>query len=309
MSRPAISVVLPTYNRAHTLDRAVESVLSQSYRDFELIIVDDASTDDTVERVGLLDDARVRLIRLGVNCGVSHARNVGIAESRAELIAFQDSDDLWEPEKLERQVALMRQAREDVGVVYCGLYKQWGVFTEPIPLLNASGISGSILPYLLVSNPVTTPSVLARRACLDEAGGFDESLATHEDWELWLRVARRWKFLFTGDYQVTSPHTPGGVNDADARRFRDAMLAIVEKHTDLYREAPRARARMDHKIGVYAARQGDLSVGRKHLIEAVRRHPALVESWLALGLSLLGPEAFSQVFDRRQRRRFRGVDS
>ena len=102
-----ISVIIPTYNRAGTLLAAAQSVLQQTYRDIELIIVDDGSTDDTSKVVSALQDGRVRYIPLGKNCGACAARNRGIDEAKGEYIAFQDSDDLWHSDKLEREFAFL----------------------------------------------------------------------------------------------------------------------------------------------------------------------------------------------------------
>src|SRR5258707_14809733 len=110
--RAFVSVVLPTFNRGGTLLRSVRSVLNQSHRDLELIIVDDGSTDETHDIVDVISDSRLRYIKFDRNCGQSVARNTGIAASRADLIAFQDSDDVWLPRKLERQLSVLFAERE-----------------------------------------------------------------------------------------------------------------------------------------------------------------------------------------------------
>jgi glycosyltransferase involved in cell wall biosynthesis len=119
-SSPQVSVVIPTYNRATVLGRAVTSVLNQTFSDLECVVVDDGSTDQTVALVEGFQDPRLRLIRLPVNRGVGHARNVGIQAASGELIAFLDSDDEWLPGKLERQVARLREYENPLAAaVYC----------------------------------------------------------------------------------------------------------------------------------------------------------------------------------------------
>jgi len=125
MAQPHVSVILPTYNRSSTLREAMESVLEQTYEDLELIVVDDGSTDDTMDVVQSVRDPRVRYIRLAENRGVSHARNVGLAHARGVWVAFQDSDDLWRPAKLEHQMDVALQAGEKVGV--------WGFWQVDYP--------------------------------------------------------------------------------------------------------------------------------------------------------------------------------
>lgn len=127
-----ISVVLPAYNRRNTVRKAVESVLNQTERDIECIVVDDASTDDTAGVLTEISDSRLRIIRLTENSGACHARNVGVQAAKGEYIAFQDSDDCFHPDKLERQLAFLQETGADV------------VFLRHEPYLRAAdgGFSG-----------------------------------------------------------------------------------------------------------------------------------------------------------------------
>ncbi|MCI0564408.1 MAG: glycosyltransferase family 2 protein, partial [Nitrososphaera sp.] len=115
-----ISVIIPAYNRVQTIRRAVQSTLDQTYTDIEVIVVDDASTDGTVEAVEAIKDPRIKVHRLSQNAGPSHARNCGIRLASGELVAFLDSDDAWLPRKLEKQVRLFAQKGERCGLVYSG---------------------------------------------------------------------------------------------------------------------------------------------------------------------------------------------
>jgi len=114
-----VSIIIPTYNRAHLIERSIRSILNQTYEDFELLIVDDGSTDNTKEVVEGIVDARIRYISCATNGGAAKARNVGIAEAKYDYIAFQDSDDEWHPDKLEKQMKVMETASPDTGLVYC----------------------------------------------------------------------------------------------------------------------------------------------------------------------------------------------
>lgn len=114
-----ISIIVPTYNRAQVIARSINSILTQTYENFELLILDDGFTDDTRNIIERFEDERIRYIRLKDNSGASHARNVGIQMVTCEYIAFQDSDDVWLPEKLEKQMQKMVHASEKVGLVYC----------------------------------------------------------------------------------------------------------------------------------------------------------------------------------------------
>jgi len=191
-SEPSISVILPTFNRLEYLRPAVESVFAQTYRDWELLIVDDGSDDVTRAYLSsLTSEARVRLLWLE-HCGNPGAvRNAALRQARGEYVAFIDSDDLWEPEKLELQVAALRAHPSD----------QWGytAFNHVnesgeliLPHVSPSRVHGGgrVFEHLLDSKiAVATPTVIARRQLIERAGGFDERRAQQEDYHLWLRLA------------------------------------------------------------------------------------------------------------------------
>lgn len=187
---PRVSVVIPTYNRAALAPRAIESVLRQTFRDLEVIVVDDASPDDTRTAVERFADPRVRYVGLAKNKGQWHAENVGIARARGEWVAFLDDDDEWLPEKLEKQIARADAAGDPrVGVVYSGtlMYGKQGLQTpgplEPLP-------EGDVRVQLLSPMMPSTPSVyMVRRGALLAVGGFDESLAGAQDRDLWIRLS------------------------------------------------------------------------------------------------------------------------
>lgn len=200
-----VSVIIPTYNRVHVIARAVRSVLEQTYANFELLVVDDGSTDDTKQIIEYAEDDRIRYIRLEKNSGASHARNVGIQMAECEYIAFLDSDDEWMPEKLERQMQIMRQAPETVGLVYCrmsGVNQKGEVSFCPDLDIAKERLEGNLFLFLLKENVISPQTVLARRKCLEQAGGFDESLTCIEDWELFLRIAQDWEIAFAEETLV-----------------------------------------------------------------------------------------------------------
>ncbi|MBI2377097.1 MAG: glycosyltransferase family 2 protein [Deltaproteobacteria bacterium] len=188
---PLVSVVLPTHDRAPTIRRAAESVLSQSFSDFELIIVDDASRDGTLSVLSELRDPRLSIVRRPSRGGGAAARNSGILAARGALVAFQDSDDVWDPEKLRRQVELLDGAGERVGFVYTGFTKRGGL--EDGVTIPEDGIypEGSVLDRILLRNFVSTQTALVRKPALVAVKGFDEALPRLQDWDLFIRLARR----------------------------------------------------------------------------------------------------------------------
>jgi glycosyltransferase involved in cell wall biosynthesis len=200
MSMPLISVIIPSYNYARYLGEAIDSALGQTYPNVEVVVVDNSSTDDTLDVLRSYND-RIRWFQQP-NQGVSGSRNRGIKESRGELIAFMDADDAWLPEKLARQMELMNEPQ--VGMVYCGLQF---VDSQGRPLeQSVKGLRGRVLKKLALLEPPGVPacgsSALIRRRCFDEAGGFDLELSISADWDMWRRIACRYEIEFVQDALV-----------------------------------------------------------------------------------------------------------
>ena len=187
-TRPLVSVVIPTYNRCNWLSRAIESVLHQTYSPFELIVVDDGSTDGTPELLEAYGDG-IRVIRKE-NTGVSGARNAGIRAAKGELIALLDSDDRWLPEKLEHQVAFFKASPR---AMICQTEEIWirnGIRVNP--KRRHRKFSGMIFERTLPLCLVSPSAVMMRAALFREVGLFDEDLPACEDYDLWLRIT--WKY-------------------------------------------------------------------------------------------------------------------
>ncbi len=207
---PRFSVIIPVYNRASFIARAIESVLSQTYRDFELIVVDDGSTDATPDIVALYP---VRLLRQE-NRGVSAARNRGIASARGKIIAFLDSDDAWEPRKLEVQAAHFDAHPE------CMIHQTDEIWIREGKFLNKQKKhqkkSGHIFYDSLHLCLISPSAVAIRRELFDEVGVFREDFPVCEDYELWLRITRRYEVCYTPQPLVVKY---GGHADQLSRRY------------------------------------------------------------------------------------------
>jgi glycosyltransferase involved in cell wall biosynthesis len=194
-STPTVSIVLPTFNRGHLLPRSIKCALEQTLSNFELIIVNDGSTDDTVNIVKQISDQRITLINLDRNQGATYARNVGIAAARAELIAFLDSDDEWLPTKLELQVDRLNSCPDPLAaVVYCLEGKSYQSFREDQESQTVSTRKcheGDVFLHLCTRELCpTTSMVLIRRSALIHVGGFDITLPSHQDCDLFLKLAQ-----------------------------------------------------------------------------------------------------------------------
>ncbi|MGB5747146.1 MAG: glycosyltransferase [Desulfobacterales bacterium] len=248
---PEVSVIIPTYNRAWVLREAIDSVLAQDFKDFELIVVDDGSTDNTRQILDPYDQGLIVLRQS--NKGVSAARNRGVAAARGRLVAFLDSDDLWLPRKLSSQVdffnsnpaALINQTEE--------IWMRNGVRVNPKNRHHK--FSGMIFEQSLALCLVSPSAVMMKRSLFDEVGLFDENLPACEDYDLWLRISWR--------YPVHLIETPliikrGGHDDQLSKapgldKFRiQALIKVIENgqlEQDSYRAALRT---LQEKCTIFA---------------------------------------------------------
>lgn len=196
---PLVAVIIPTYNRAALLERAVQSVLSQTFRDFELVVVDDGSTDNTADLPTVKNpDQRLRYIKFPQNRGVSAARNAGVKATSSPWLAFLDSDDEWLPEKLAKQVRWTDE-HPDIPIVQTReIWIRRGKRVNP-PKTHEK-IEGDLFAASLERCMITPSSVLLRRTLFNEAGCFNESFPACEDYDLWLRVTCRCPVGLVNEY-------------------------------------------------------------------------------------------------------------
>ncbi|MDY6836573.1 MAG: glycosyltransferase [Thermodesulfobacteriota bacterium] len=193
---PIVSVIIPTYNRSRFLGEALDSALNQTYKEMEIIVVDDGSTDDTAQLVQRYK-GRIQYI-YQKRSERSNARNRGVRESCGEYIAFLDSDDLWLPEKIERQVKILNE-NEQIGVVYAGVQfidENGRAYEGKICWEALQRKRQSLYEDLMTCNVISgsASSVLLRRECIDRVGPFDEAMNTCEDLDLWRRLAGLYRF-------------------------------------------------------------------------------------------------------------------
>ena len=288
MNEPLVSVVLPTYNRADVLSRAIDSVLAQTYDDFELLVIDDGSVDETRERVTSYDDSRIKYLPLERNRGASTARNIGIDHAQGQYVAFQDSDDEWLPEKLTAQVRVMNDAPPDVGIVYTGFVRIDGDSWVYVPGPNVETPEGYVQSELLKNNFITTACALVRKRCLGSVGGFDDSLPRLQDWDLWLRLSREYEFRLVDRPLLHQYLQPDSIS-RDRAALIEAKRRLLDTHESLFEQASN-KTRSVHwaRLGRMLIAEGDRRKGRKFLIRATRLDPSLQNSALVLASYLPG---------------------
>jgi len=297
---PAVSIILPTYNRAHLVGKAIQSVLNQTYQDFELIVVDDGSVDNTVEVVKSFNDPRIRYLRHEKNKGGAAARNTGIKAARGRYIAFQDSDDEWLPEKLEKQIRAFETAPPEVGVVYTGFYRLQDGKKIYIPSSGVTQKEGDIFNSLIKGNFVTTQAVLVKKECFEKAGMFDEDVSRLQDWELFIRISKYYHFKCIDEPLVIAYHQPVSIS-TNRNALVEALRLILKKHFESLKKDRRILANYYLSVGDLLFSSGEFILGRNYLLKAVQTYPLNIKALGAVLVSLLGQNAYNRVATIYQR--------
>ena len=292
-TEPTVSVIIPTYNRAHLITRAIRSVLDQTYRDFELIVVDDGSTDNTVEIVNGFNDPRIKYIRHDKNRGAAAARNTGIKAARGSYIAFQDSDDEWLPDKLEKQLQAFKNASPEVGVVYTGICRLINNKKVYFESTDKKGKEENLYRSIL-KNSVYIQSAVVRKECFAKAGMFDEELPTWEDRELLFRVSKYYHFKCVAEPLTWIYCTPGSLSTAVDKNIRVVQYILV-KHENEFKKDRRALSDYLLTIGSYLCANGYFLQGKDYLLQSVRANPLNILALRGIFASLWGEDFYLKV--------------
>ncbi|MBW4602985.1 MAG: glycosyltransferase [Calothrix sp. FI2-JRJ7] len=229
---PTISIIIPAYNAERTILETIVSVQEQTFSNFELIVVDDGSTDRTLELLHNVKDERLKIFSYE-NGGVCVARNRGISHANGEFIAFLDADDLWTPDKLELQLAALQQHSE-AGVAY-----SWTYFMdeqgESLSPGEPAFFEGNVYAELLINNFLANGSnPLIRRQAIESIGEFDTTLKACEDWDYWLRLAACWHFVVVPKHQILYRQSSGSAS-SNVEVMEKANIMMIEK---TYRAVP-----------------------------------------------------------------------
>lgn len=228
---PRVSVIIPTYNRGRFILEAIDSVLSQEYPNFELLVIDDGSTDNTAAVVGAIDDPRLRYIQQD-NRGRSNARNRALSLARGAFITFLDSDDLYLPSKISLQVQYLLDNPE-TGMIYTSAY----CIDDDGNMLQhryEATVSGMIYEQIAFFQPVTItlPTVMARREVFEQVGGFDEKMHRFEDTDMWRRISKSYRIdalpIFSCKLRT---HDDNSLRNQDATQIVAALRYYSQKIT------------------------------------------------------------------------------
>ncbi len=289
---PEVSVIIPTHNRQPLLMRAIRSVLEQTYKDLECIVVDDASTDATPQAIQSIADERLVYLRHERNRGASGARNTGIRVARGSLIAFLDDDDEWLPTKLAKQVPLLTELPEEYGMVYCWmnyLDDNGRIIQECHPTYK-----GDVFTSVLVKQGIAgCPTLLAKRRVVEEVGGFDESLPRGNDGDFIRRVCRVYRVDVIPEVlvQVHVAHGYERITNQTDRGIRNHLLAQrakLDKFTEELQKYPHLKANLLANIGGSHLRLGEFRAALASLTRSFVLAPLDLELYHACFSGLKG---------------------
>lgn len=290
---PNVSVIIPTHNRAEYLKAAIASVLNQTFQDFEILIVDDGSSDTTPDVVKSFDDDRIQYVRHPKSRGGAAARNTGIAHSSGEYVAFLDDDDEWYPYKLARQMEVMRRSEPEVAAVYSGYFVVERA-TGKIRGRMTPKLRGDLSSELLASNPIGgTSCVLVRRDCLEKVGCFDERLPSFQDYDLWIRISRQFRF----DY-VEEPLLNYYVHPNKVWTNLDALTQGLEVMLKKYGSSMAFRRTSSPYYlfcGIKFCETNQIGKGRQALRRAIGLYPYATKPYFYLLLALLGSKTMARL--------------
>jgi glycosyltransferase involved in cell wall biosynthesis len=266
-----VSVIIRTYNRAYIVAEAIESALNQTYGDYEVLVVDDGSTDNTSEVVQRFRDPRLRYVRHERNQGVGAACNTGVAEARGELIAFLDSDDIWRPEKLERQVACMERHPE-VDAVFSDIEIIDDTTTIPSLIATMSSFSKLLAKdrkqqeyvfsarqlylCLLEEVPIKPTVLLLKREIFQKVGPFDLTALGCEDWEFLLRLSRVACFGYVDLVLGAQRRTPDAVHRKYWQQDRAFLISLFRREKVSLKEDRAAIAAINRGISTHCTNLG-----------------------------------------------------
>lgn len=300
---PKVSVIIPSYNRAKLVGRAIDSVLKQTFSDYEIIVVDDGSQDNTKDVLSAYD-RKIKYIYQS-NRGISGARNRGIKEAAGEYIAFLDSDDLWIPEKLAEQVKVL-EANKKVGIVY-----------SKLQMINDKGEHCGVKPkhksgknfreLIEIGGDIPTSSVMTRRECFEKVGVFDESLQQMEDIDMWIRIAKVYDLYEIADQMLAYYYRHEEQVTRNRIKVYEGLVGLYTKILNSYEDAPKTV--LTKKIAMNQYTLSRACYGNKlyadswrHVTAAIARFPLVGvlffnegEPILSKGIKLIKPYGFWAV--------------
>ena len=293
MNEPTISVIMATYNRASLISRAIESILDQTFQDFELIIVDDGSSDNTKEVIAgfMQKDLRVKYFKNKKNLGLPKTRNEGIKVSRGKYIGLLDDDDEWLPDKLEKQINKFQSTPETIGLIYCGLayISQSGKTSKTI----IPRLKGNLFQDILKENFFGSSTPLIKKECFEKSGLFDGTFSNGEDWDMWIRISKNYEIDYVPE-ALTLYYVHGNQMSANFPDTIKGFDKILEKHGANIRKHPSIYSAHLFRLGIFHCLNGNFKCGQKCFSKSIKIKPQ-IKVYLNNFLLKIAPTQYKKI--------------
>lgn len=299
-----VSVVVPTHNRSELLLNALESISIQTFRPIEIVVVDDGSTDGILDIIcewaAKNETPEAFLVRCvkQTNQGPNAARNRGIRESRGEFIAFLDSDDRWLPEKLKKQISVLK-SDADIGGVYCGLSNIDLITGEKFPSEPRSYPQGNLLQKLLIHDITEATSCwIVRKNCFMEVGAFDIELPARQDWDMWIRLSAQYRIGCVPEVLVEMGNHPG-------ERVRSKAEREISAHKTIFRKYAHLRAQFPFWVSLAARSAMYRRRGRVYFHRGISKRKAVLMQLLAISVWPFNFDSYAALAGMAMNKSFR----
>lgn len=296
-SVPTVSVIIPTYNRAHLVAQAIRSVLDQIFPDFEIIVVDDASADGTEKVVKGFGDSRIHYLRHEQNRGAPWSRNSGAEMARGEYLAFLDSDDIWYSEMLERQLTVLLSLPPAVGMTCCSMIRREG---ESHTILRPGRRDLTFDENLMYGNGICTSSFVVRKAAFQAVGGFDVKFSSFQDFDFLLRMLAKYRIEAVDDVLVEYRLGNDSISLNMASKAKGFERIINTYRSDILRLG--LMPKYLFRLGQYYVLSGYLATGWRCWALALRYNPLDAKIWKHYFLTLGGIRLYSRMLLLHRRR-------
>jgi glycosyltransferase involved in cell wall biosynthesis len=284
-----ISVIIPTYNAQRTILATIKSVQQQTYKDIEIIVINDGSSDRTLEVLETVNDRRLKVYSFP-NGGLPTARNRGITLAKGEYLSFIDADDLWTPDKLEKQLAAL-QAKPEASVAYSwtAVMLESENYLGKLDFFSGKRVAftGDVYAKLLVNNFVGNGSnILIKREAIDLVGNFDPSFKSCEDWDYYLRLAAKCRFVVVPEHQILYRKTAGTMSSKGLVMETEGLKVIDKVYQTVPQKLQHLKKRSIANFYLYCGKihvdcsvcSSDLSRGKAKLAQAIALDPLILFS-------------------------------
>jgi len=293
---PEISAIITTFNRANFLKKAIRSALNQTFKDFELLILDNNSTDETETVVKGFPDKKIKYIKHRP-LNISQARNLGIKEAKGKYIAFLDDDDDWLPNKLKDQIEIFKKEKDpEVMMIYGGFIRTYANSKKTEKYIPQS--KGKITATLLwQKDPVTgsASNPLIKKEIFKKIGGYDEKVLTGEDWEFYLRLSKKYKINFTDKIVLNINQHPGPRLGYKIKEAIDLEILIINKYQEIFKKNRRLLSFYLQKIGGKFCRINQAKKGKQYLKKAIEKNPLNYLAYFQYLFSFLGTKFYQKI--------------